>query len=205
MNQKGFSLIEVLIAITILAVVGIIISTILTRSFQVGTQTENISKVKENGDRALDLMAETIRNSEAVICYGSQIESRKTEIVVRDLSGKYIKFKFNEPITNNGTKVVQNGYITKQQLDPIALSDPSNPSDFCDNTYAVQAPELITTYDKATGISVSEGEFKKLEGNLANKDTVQISFYANPTLTKYVVSPSVDPRATKMQTTVQIR
>lgn len=203
MRKNGFSMIEVVIAITILGVVGVFVSTILTRSYNAGNQSNRIGRLKQNGQVAIDIMAEAIRSSEGVVCYGGPTGNR-SEIVVRTLEGKYVKYKFLDPCLT-GSNVTSNGYIVKQE----GLS-PTNYSSFCSPARsqscaaaATTPPEIpLTNTDSLSGVSISNGKFDKLTPTTSSKDTVMISFHVSGTLT---ATSSAESNTALMQTTVQVR
>lgn len=191
---KGFSLIETLIAITIIGVIGAITVTILTRSYKAGSNTDTISRLKQNGDSAINIMTETIRNADAVVCYGGTVD-RRTEIVIRNLSGQYIKFKFVDPNPSTGDPTT-NGFIIRQDNLPSA----SYPN-FCDVTISGSQEVPITDNNAVTGVSVSDGEFTKLT-NTASKDTILIEFFVNRSQR---ARSNFDSETAFFRTTVKVR
>lgn len=196
MKKDGFSMIEVLIAVTIVGVIGVFVSMILTRSYRASTQSSSIGKLKENGQVAMDNMVEAIRNAEGVVCYGGTA-IRKNVIVIRNLQGNYIRFRFVDPGVA-GNAVTSNGYIMKQEG-----LDPANYSTFCtDSSLTVPAAIVLTNNDNYSGVSVSGGKFDKLTPNTASKDSVMISFIVNRSLTQ---GSTTESDAVSMQTTVQVR
>ncbi len=195
MRKKGFSLLEVIVAVTVIGVIGIFVSTILSRSYNAGNQSVVLGNLKQNGQTAISIMAETIRNSEGVICYGGSSQ-RKNEIVIRNLQGKYIKYRFVDPVISNST-ITANGYITKQED-----LDPNSYSSFCTSNLSSPQPVAITNNNSTSGVSISEGEFEKLTPATASKDAVMISFYVSSPLT---ATSSAQSETAFMQTTVQVR
>lgn len=197
-NKKGFSLLEIILVIGILGVIGAYSSNLLTRTFQSSTKSELTGKLKINGQNALNIISETIRMSDAVVCYDPVAGSKKW-IVVRDLSGKYIMFRFVDPV---GTPVTQNGYIARQpDLTPYAITNPI--TGYCTTPNPALDPALdvfITDINLINGVSITGGEFIQVSGSF-NKDTVTIKFNVNPPGNP--VSGSYD--VVNMQTTVQVR
>lgn len=60
-NERGFTLLEVLVVITVFATVGVIVAGILTSSLRGSNKTNTIIDVKEEGNRALFYMSQAIR------------------------------------------------------------------------------------------------------------------------------------------------
>jgi prepilin-type N-terminal cleavage/methylation domain-containing protein len=175
--KNGFSLIEVMISIAIIAVIGVISVAIFTQTLRTSSQTEILSKLKQNGEQAVNVMDDTIRNAEAVVCYGpSEIpnRTRNDRIVIRTLQGKYIKFRFVDPTIANG-KVTGNGYIVRQEgLNPALLST------FCTSSFTTTNEIAISNNADSSGVSISDGQFIRKSGNLS-KDTINVSFNVNQT------------------------
>lgn len=193
-NQLGFSIIEVVLAIGIIAVIGVVTSNLFTRTFQTSSDTELTSKLKQNGSVASERVAEAIRKAESVVCYGPAVPPYKW-IVIRTAEGKYNLFRFVDPIPPSGTPVTQNGYIARQEdLDPDLLSSfcVSNPPNF-----VTDVP--LTDRDLSTGVSISSGEFKKISGSV-DKHTVTITFDVDPAGNQTGAIGVVN-----IQTTVQVR
>lgn len=195
MNElRGFSIVEVIIAITIISVIGVFASTLLTRTYRSTSDTELLSKLKQNGEVASNNIGEAIRMADAVVCSGPEGSSVKKLIVIRTIKGKYLLFRFVDPVIS-GTKVILNGYIARQEnLNPNQLAS------FCITQPPNFAPNiLITDNDINTGVSINNGEFVKLPGG-AGKDTVTIKFDVGP-----AGLPPGSSGTVKIQTTVQVR
>lgn len=193
--KNGFTLVEVMIAITILGVIGVMTATILSRTYKVNNQSDSISKLKNNGDLAINSISEILRNGEGVICYSDPLPTPSKSMVVRTLAGKYVKFRFVEPIPPTGTPT-QNGYIIKQEN-----LDPANLSTFCSINLTPPAEVAISNNHPVSGVSISGGSFLKLTG-AGGKDLVTIKFDVRPTLSNSGVLAS---DKFSVQTTLQIR
>lgn len=191
--KNGFSLVEVIIAITIIGVIGVISTTILTRTYRVNTQSDNVSKLKQNGDAAVNAITEALRNAEGVVCY-STTAPRKS-MVIRTLAGKYIKFRFQDPTPVASSPVTANGYVVKQEN--LNVSDYDS---FCTTTLSTPTELAITNKEVLGGVSISNGEFTSLTGR-GGKDLVTIKFTVNPSLTY----GGIGSNKFDVQTTVQIR
>jgi len=191
--KNGFSLVEVIIAITIIGVVGLMTTTIMSRSYRVNNQSSKISLLKQNGDMALGVITETLRNAEGVVCYSGA--SNIKSLVVRTLAGKYVKFRFVDPSPPTGTPT-QNGFIVKQEN-----LNPADFDNFCTTTLLSPAEVPITNKDENSGVSISNGTFSALVGS-GGKDLITIKFNVYPSLRS---SGNLSSDVFPVQTTIQIR
>lgn len=195
---SGFSLIEVMIAITIIGVVGVISVAIFAQTLKTSQLVVDTSNLKQNGEAALNIMAETFRSAEAVVCYGSlnpPAGPSKDVIVIRTIQGKYIKFRFVDPEISSGL-ISKNGYIARQ--DNLTAEGVNDMNELCVAQPAFEGS--ITNNNLDSGVSVDAGSFTRVSGN-QNKDTIMISFVVNPSRTL----TSASSKSTKVETTVQVR
>lgn len=191
--QKGFSIMEVLIAIGIISVIGVISSNLLTRTYRTTSDTDLISKLKQNASVASNTMDETIRMADGVVCYGSN-GTVNNRIVLRTNKGKYVSYRFVAPVPPTGTPITQNGYIARQEsLNPAELPN------FCTQAPNPSLEAALTDNNINTGVSVSNGEFQKVSGG-SGKDTVTIKFDIGPAGNETGITGIVN-----VQTTTQVR
>lgn len=66
-NQKGISLLEVLIVITVFAILGVIVSGSIILSIAGSKKTESIVKVRENISYSMGIIERQLRNADAVV------------------------------------------------------------------------------------------------------------------------------------------
>lgn len=183
---------EVILALGIIAVIGVITSNLLTRTYRISSDAELISKLKQNGSVASDVLSEQIRMADSVVCYGSN-GLVNNKIIIRTLSGKYTRFRFVAPVFS-GSKITKNGYIAKHEnIVPINLPT------FCQMLPYISQEVIITDSNIDTGVSITNGEFKKLSGGVG-KDTVTIKFDVNSAGNQTGAIGVVN-----IQTTVQVR
>lgn len=201
-KQIGFSLMEVMIAITIIGVVGIISVNIFTQTLKTSSETDTLSNLKQNGEQVVNSLTEAIRSAEAVVCYGPPDNTylppdntRKNRLVIRTADGKYIKFRFVDP-TLGSAGVTSNGYLSRQEgLDPNQLDT------FCSTDTPSPAVVVLSNNNSLTGVSISQGKFNKISGS-QNRDTIAITFNVNPALK---AGGTLGSDIAAMQTTVQVR
>lgn len=160
MNNKGFSLVEVIVSITIIGIVGVILTTILNRTFQANDKSQLIGVIRQNGSLALNIMQEVIRTSEKVVCPSTQ----GSVIVVQKRDGSYVRFRLK---TGNST---ENDAIVE---DIPILSDPNNTTDLCITTPNNES--YITNKDPNYGVQAESLNFTFISGADTNKG-VTVSF-----------------------------
>lgn len=199
MTKKGFTLIEMLVVISVLSVVGVLLLTIFTRTLKSGNKTQIIQAMKQNGQAVMDSMDKTVRNSDRVVC---PADTGDTLAVVKN--GLYTKYRFSPPTTST------NGYIQQESFNlpstPPAGSDPNlYIRDFevtlC--TDPMQSPQTITDTNLQTGVSVFNGLFTRLK-SAGFKDQVTIKFDIRYGVgAPQAVTGQVDP--VSFQTSIQLR
>src|SRR5438105_3723729 len=106
--SKGFTLIEALLSIAILGVVGLIMVNILGQSFQLSSKSQIISKIKQNGQNALSVIDESVRNADSIVCPTPTQTTLNNVILVTSKNGTYTRFNMHLQQTN------VNGYIGKE-------------------------------------------------------------------------------------------
>ncbi|MBI2593425.1 prepilin-type N-terminal cleavage/methylation domain-containing protein [Candidatus Daviesbacteria bacterium] len=181
-EQFGFSLIEVILAIGILSVIGVISSNLLTRTYRTSSDADFLSRLKQNGAVASDILGEAIRMADSVVCYEPANNSKV--IIIRNLIGKYVRYRFVEP----------GGYIAKKE-DIV----PRDLSTFCQEDINTSGEAPITDRDPSSGVSITNGKFNYVPG-VGGKDTVTIKFDVGPPLNQSGQAVIVN-----IQTTVQVR
>lgn len=186
-KASGFTLVEMLVVITILAVVGGILTEVFVRTLRANNKSQVLSIVKQNGQNTLELIDKAVRNSEEVICPVSS-DTASSVLVISKVSettnqSELFRFTYIPPTAST------NGYLTQDM--PVAGFTQAN----CGDIVAI-TPKL--TDDTAqTGVSVSAleagGPFKR---NITPglKDTVAIRFTVQPGVqSPKAVTGQIDP------------
>lgn len=200
--EKGFSLIEVLVTITILTIVGVAIATIVTRSFQGNSKTELIGNVKQNGQNALAVMEKDIRESDIVICPSTGIS--KSLVLLSKNSSRYIRFfMFTESSNSNGS-------IWKEEFSIQTV--PTNLALLCDLSQYPFSGTQINLTDQSSKSAISLKDVTNTGFTVIKspgyKDTVAIQFDLGPAIKSpdsFATSLGGITNSIQFQTTVQIR
>lgn len=178
-KQKGFSLVEVVIAITILGVIGAYVGSILTTAFKGSNKSALLGDIKQNGQTALGLMDRTIRNSDKVICPYVTTQN-SNYLIISTSDGKIVRFTISpQPSTYfNGTIIGD-----FPDVDTLLL----NPADICITLVNTppQNPTNLTDDNFNSGVSVRNGGFT-VSKNPGFKDVVTVQFDLGPAVGKPV-------------------
>ncbi len=170
-RNNGFTLVETLVAIGVIAILGIILSQVFYTSLRGGNKAQLIALIKQNGGSALSSMDFTIRNSDQVV----STCALGTMVVT---GGVYTRYRIcpegsiNCP-TGNGKILVDHPTLTPQDT-----STQTQLTYLCD-TGIQTSPSSLTDDNINSGVSVQSGSFQRsqLPGY---KDSVVISFVIKP-------------------------
>jgi len=205
MKRNGFTLVEVLVAIALLSIFGVLIVTIFTRTLRGGNKTQIITAIKQNGQSVLEIMDKTIRNADNVVCLSND---SKTLVVVKD--GLYTRYRFTDPRPSSNPTV--NGFI--EQDNPVKGTDPSTGREYADPAFVNKVCfandpmdqstlTLLTNTQAQSGVSVENGSFTK-DPSAGYKDQVTIKFDLKPGVqAPQAVAGQID--SVHFQTTIQLR
>lgn len=191
MKQKGFTLVEILVVMSVLSVVGVIILTIFTRILKGNNKAQILSAIKQNGQAVLENMDKTVRGADKVNCPISGLG--KTLMIEKD--GVYTRYRFE-------------GGLIKQDHPVPAGSEIANRTLFinskCDPTISMLTNAVVLTdRDPQKGVFVKTGSF---ESDLAAgfKASVKIKFELdNGAGAPEAIAGQIDP--VSFETTVQLR
>lgn len=167
-NQKsaGFSLIEILVVIGVLAIAVVIGTNLFFTTFRSSTKTKTLTMVKQNGDYALSVMERLIRDSEEVIA-NTETPSKTCElgmnkIKVKRIDGSEIEFEcLDEGIATGyiaSTSAVRRARLISEEvkLDSCSFDcsqkdlNPFNPQSVVINFTLSQAGEVVRFEEQAS-------------------------------------------------------
>lgn len=213
---QGFTLIETLVSIGIITVIGIIISALLTSNFQGSAKTQLISVAKQNGQTALNVMDNAIRNADSVVCPANGGTSNVVTVIK---NGEYTRFRYIAPEptaspTSNGQIIqdfpipVETAAVSQSQCNDLDINlTPSCPETFCrifpaDNDTAYQ----LTDTNTSTGVSVTPkaGDYIfTVQRRAGVRDFVEIKFQIGSAINSPTGAQTIEP--IPFQTSLQVR
>ncbi len=196
-KQKGVTLIETIIVISILGVIGVIFSGVLTQGLRGQNKVNVINQVKQNGQNVLNKVEKTLREADTIVCVGqlpptsyqTNVCSGSTNycgqtIVFKTRDGAYMRFRFSQPVIRQISPI--NGSISLDTFDTSAVLGsyraapiPQNASDaLCTNFPSVSTQNLSDNSDPNKSISITAGGFTR-KPSAGNKDSVTVIFRAD--------------------------
>ena len=110
--KRGFTLLELLLVIGIVAIVGVIAADIFVNVTRSYNKAEIITRVQRSGNSVLAQMSSEIRNSRGVI--SPSPGATGSSLTIEDASGKQVTFDFSPAAGGN------NGYVSRNG---VAISD----------------------------------------------------------------------------------
>lgn len=214
MKKNGFTLIEILVAMAIVAIIGVIFVTIFANTLRGSNKSQVLASLKQNGQAILEKLGKNIRDADNVVCITPN-PAGQTIVIVKD--GCYVRYRFIEP--SSSPIPVQNGQIQQDfpQPDPSTtpcLHNSPAPSatpagivaftnQVCAAADPMDDPNILTDTNPQSGVSVTDGLFtwNKQSGS---KDSVNVFFNLKPGVSApAAVTGQIDP--IPFQTTIGLR
>lgn len=202
-HQKGFTLTELVVVVSIMGVLGLIFTDILIQTLRGENKVKLLSQVKQTGQVALDNLANNIRQAERVICVGdSNTSGGIDDTIVVYNSGIYSRFRF-KPATST-----KNGYIAGDTFSMTDYPVSIQPLEYC--TRALQPLTFnVTDTDPVTGVSIASDSgtpIFKLNSQAGYNDNVTITFRVfQGIFAGQTYENSVPPEGILFSTTIQVR
>lgn len=185
-HPLGYSLVETIVMIAILAVVGVILTDTVTQIFRGQNKSAILNQVKQNGQTALNQVAGVIKNADRVVCLPSSGDR-----IVLSSQGAYTRIMFY-PTTSSDSP-----YIGLDNPDPLSTTDAcSQPAG---------TVSKLTDSDPVTGLSVT-GSFSRVPSAAGVKDVVVTTIYVNVgTQAKQTPENLVNNAGIKFETATQLK
>lgn len=205
--NKGFTLVEILVVIAIVAIIGLIMIAIFTNTLRGSNKSEILSAIKQNGQAVLDNIDKNVRESDNVICPAPNLSS-DTLVVVKN--GTYTRFNFVRPTTAANGFIQQDNFV--QPTSGYGADIKQFSIDICrTDIYSLVAPAILTDQTPQTGVSVdyidanySANPIFARNKPAGFKDQVTIKFSLKPGVSApSIIAGQIDP--VSFQTSIGLR
>lgn len=221
-KPNGFTLVEVLVAISIVAIVGVIIVGIFADTLRGSNKAQILAVIKQNGQAVLESMDKNIRGADNIVCPPQPSPSAgpvsvSSDTLVVEKNGCFTRYRYVAPSPSSNP--TQNGQIQQDypQPDPAVPCPTNSPvpsptsaawfyAHVC--TDPLVSPKTLTDTNDQSGVSVtkpvgSSGIFTR-NVQSGSKDSLSVSFILNPGVAvPPALSGQIDP--VTFQTTIQLR
>jgi len=179
MKRNGFTLVEIIVVLAIMAILGLVLTQIFYSTLRGGSKAQVLSVVKQNGQSAVEAMDKTIRSADKVVnlcpspfgAHGASVETgldctTNCGAIVILKNKVYTRFLY-VPADSSDTN---NGYIVMDTL--------TSPPECLNSTFGSNL-SVLTDKDSKTGVSIESGIFS-LNRLAGTEDVVTISFSVKP-------------------------
>ncbi|KKR81243.1 MAG: hypothetical protein UU73_C0003G0193 [Candidatus Daviesbacteria bacterium GW2011_GWA1_41_61] len=193
MKKPGFTLIELIIVVSIIVLLGLIFTDILVQTLRGQNKVRILNQVKQNGQVVMEKLSTSIRQGGEVKCVGDLEDDSDTiddTITMFKPSGyspnqgTYIRFRLIRPVANT-----TNGYLTEEYFtDKEQSSQGFTDSQLCIKRVDLGFKSYLTDLDTIKGVSVDHYStdeasfsplFKKIEKKGYN-DAITVTFRLFP-------------------------
>lgn len=106
-NKKGFTLIEVLVVITILSIIMVFGITVISTVLNGGTKIALVSQIKQNGNYVTEVMSRYIRNATSI----SNAPACGNSLVLVQPDNSEVTFSLLPSDANNNNRIASNSAI----------------------------------------------------------------------------------------------
>ena len=89
-QKNGFTMVEMLVSIGILVLVAVGIANLFFSTIKSGNKTDNLTKIRQTGSYALNVLRTKVRNANSAVCTGEG-----NILTIRDSSGVETVFAFD--------------------------------------------------------------------------------------------------------------
>ena len=206
MNNKGFTLLETVISISIIGVLGLIFANTLTQSLRSQNKATLIAQAKQNGNLILNALEKDIHAADRIVCVGNNSNLVGCTNNATQSCGDTIVIK-KGPLYSRYRFVALAGGVGSISLEDSLAIDTAIADQLylCTDTTPSTGISYLTNINQLNGISVANGVFTRQVSPGFN-DLVSISFVVNSVVgAGQTVENSLIPGGVPFSTTVGVR
>ena len=200
--ERGFTLVEIVVVMAIVAIVGLMMLVIFTNTLRGSNKAQILAVIKQNGQAVLENMDKTIRGADNVVCPISG--SSRTLVIVQNRI--YTRYRIALPADSPDSApsscigTGKNGCIIWENL---TLQPAEAVPQLCNSVNLMSSVLVLTDTNAQSGISIRSRAFSVSE-EPGFKPAVTVSFVLGAAAElPPTISGQIDP--VTFQTTVQLR
>lgn len=187
MKKRGFTLVELLVVVSIMSILGLIFTNTLVQSLRGQNKVKVINQVKQNGQVVMDKLSNSLRQAEKVICTGASVAGSPLDTVIIYKNGTYSRFRFHPPNSTSCTGSTPSNGCIKQN--DFALSDIPNgvlEQNLCTRTQSEGLATnvfIVTDTDTVNGVSLrfnGQNPIFKENPSPGFNNTITVNFTVSP-------------------------
>lgn len=91
-STSGFTLLEIMITVSIMGIIGLLISQVFFTTTKVNTKTELLKDIKQNGQFSMDTLVRMIRSARSVTSTCSTTGTQSTSLQITNPNGQLTTF-----------------------------------------------------------------------------------------------------------------
>lgn len=198
MRGNGFTLVEIIVVIAIIAIAGTMLVVIFSSTLRGSNKAQMLAVIKQNGQSVLENMDKIIRNADNVVCLN---DDNATLVVVKN--GIYTRYKFVLPVANTNGMIQQDNPVQPSSGDKSDIERFKN--QVCTDPMHTDSPvvNMLTDTNPLSGVSVENGVFAR-DLSPGFKDQITVKFDLRPGVgVPAAISGQIDPIS--FQTAIQLR
>jgi len=178
-NSLGFTLVEALISVAIVSIIGLMVTTLLARTFESNTKTRLLGIVKQNGQNALNFMDNAIRQADSVVCVGNG----STGSVLPDDQTAPANYVGDTIVVKNSNTYTRIQILATSSVNGSIRTDAPLWNDtktteykLCDTSPNPLTSQMLVNTDSGIAVNLSSTKPFTLNRVVGPKDVVQIYF-----------------------------
>lgn len=198
---QGFTLVELLVTVSILGIIGLLFFSIFSSSLRGGNKAQIVLAIKQNGQSLLENLDKTIRSADSIVCVNNS-----TAVIIKD--GVYTRYRFIAPTSSTNGLIQQDNPVQPAESD-IKLfvnnvcTDPMDPNSVI-NILTDTKSDTGVSVDFATGSDGNNLPFFERNKESGFKDVIIIQFDVGQGVGVVGgTSTTIDP--VNFKTTIQLR
>ncbi|MFA5933333.1 MAG: type II secretion system protein [Microgenomates group bacterium] len=206
-KNNGFTIIELLVVVSIMVVLGVIFTNILIDALRGRNKVKAINQVKQNGQVVLDKLSNEIRDADGIVCvdkfHNPGVSPKDTLVITK--GGTYTQYKFSSPSAMLNGKIQKINFIRNDLAGDVTDDQLCTEHDETNLNTGSNFIQSLTDADPVNGVSI---DYTPPGQDIFDRrgDNVLIKFNASAgVLAGYAYDVTVADNGIPFATSVQVR